>query len=58
MTRVSGLLNPLPSEHSISTTIMIWTWALLATVAAGANVNDLVGTWTTKSREVLTGSVC
>ncbi|CAG7924925.1 unnamed protein product [Penicillium olsonii] len=35
---------------------MIWIWSLLATVAL-ANVNDLVGTWTTKSRQVITGPV-
>ncbi|KAJ5693443.1 Protein r.t1.c1 [Penicillium macrosclerotiorum] len=33
---------------------MIWTWCLLATATA-ASVDDLVGTWTTKSRDVLTG---
>ncbi|KAJ5263866.1 hypothetical protein N7478_011471 [Penicillium angulare] len=33
---------------------MIWIWGLFLSVAA-ANVDDLVGTWTTKSREVLTG---
>ncbi|KAJ5915010.1 hypothetical protein N7504_003893 [Penicillium tannophilum] len=33
---------------------MIWIWGLFASVAA-ASVDDLVGTWTTKSREVLTG---
>jgi hypothetical protein len=30
---------------------------LAATVSAG-NVADLVGTWTTKSRQVVTGPVC
>lgn len=35
---------------------MIWIWGLFASVAA-ASVDDLVGTWTTKSREVLTGPV-
>ena len=35
---------------------MIWIWSLFASVAA-ASVNDLVGTWTTKSRDVLTGPV-
>lgn len=36
---------------------MIWIWSLLVAVAL-ANVNDLVGTWTTKSRQVITGPVC
>lgn len=36
---------------------MFLIWSLLAT-AALANANDLVGTWTTKSRDVLTGPVC
>ncbi|KAJ5577529.1 uncharacterized protein N7459_006493 [Penicillium hispanicum] len=35
---------------------MMWTWTLLAAVAAAASVDELVGTWTTKSRQVLTGS--
>lgn len=30
----------------------------LLITAALANANDLVGTWTTKSRDVLTGPVC
>ncbi|KAJ5144208.1 uncharacterized protein N7515_002995 [Penicillium bovifimosum] len=33
---------------------MFLIWALLAT-AALANVEDLIGTWTTKSRDVITG---
>lgn len=37
---------------------MIWIWSLLVTFAAAINLEDLVGTWTTKSRDVLTGSVC
>lgn len=36
---------------------MIWNWALLATLSAAINVEELVGTWTTKSREVITGPV-
>ncbi|KAJ5758425.1 hypothetical protein N7520_005581 [Penicillium odoratum] len=35
---------------------MIWVWGLFASVAAAAaSVEDLIGTWTTKSHEVLTG---
>lgn len=37
---------------------MIWIWALLATLSAAINIEELVGTWTTKSREVITGPVC
>ncbi|KAJ5722788.1 hypothetical protein N7488_000823 [Penicillium malachiteum] len=33
---------------------MIWIWGLFVAVVA-ASVDDLVGTWTTKSREVVTG---
>ncbi|KAJ5169222.1 Protein r.t1.c1 [Penicillium canariense] len=33
---------------------MIWIWTLLATAVA-VSVDELVGTWTTKSRNVLTG---
>ena len=36
---------------------MFLIWSLLIT-ATLANANDLVGTWTTKSRDVLTGPVC
>ncbi|KAJ5216576.1 uncharacterized protein N7498_002983 [Penicillium cinerascens] len=34
---------------------MIWIWSLLATVSAAVTVDDIVGTWTTKSQQVLTG---
>ncbi|KAJ6127577.1 hypothetical protein N7523_003189 [Penicillium sp. IBT 18751x] len=34
---------------------MIWIWTLLATVSAATSVDQLVGTWTTKSQQVLTG---
>ncbi|KAJ5910885.1 Protein r.t1.c1 [Penicillium subrubescens] len=34
---------------------MLWIWTLLATTVAAASVDELVGTWTTKSRNVLTG---
>jgi hypothetical protein len=37
--------------------IWIWIWSLLATVSAAVSVDDLVGTWTTKSQQVLTGPV-
>lgn len=37
---------------------MIWIWSLLATVSAAVTIDDLVGTWTTKSQQVLTGPVC
>lgn len=47
-------LNTFPFRQAA---IMIWIWGLFATVAA-ASVEDLVGTWTTKSREVITGPVC
>ncbi|KAJ5220712.1 uncharacterized protein N7469_009599 [Penicillium citrinum] len=33
---------------------MIFLWALLG-IAAATNVEDLVGTWTTKSKQVITG---
>jgi hypothetical protein len=36
---------------------MFLIWSLLVTVVL-ANANDLVGTWTTKSRQVITGPVC
>lgn len=36
---------------------MIWIWSLLATVSAAVSVEELVGTWTTKSQQVLTGPV-
>lgn len=36
---------------------MLWIWTLLATAAAAASVDELVGTWTTKSRNVFTGPV-
>lgn len=36
---------------------MFFIWSLLVTVAL-ANVNELIGTWTTKSRQVITGPVC
>lgn len=32
--------------------------SLLAGVVSAGNVADLVGTWTTKSRKVITGPVC
>lgn len=36
---------------------MIWVWTLLVALGAALNLEELVGTWTTKSREVLTGPV-
>lgn len=38
-------------------TKMFLIWSLLAT-AALANFNELIGTWSTKSRGVITGPVC
>jgi hypothetical protein len=40
-----------------STLTMLWIWPLLATTVAAASVDELVGTWTTKSRNVFTGPV-
>lgn len=42
---------------SINQATMIWAWTLLVTLGAALNLEELVGTWTTKSREVLTGPV-
>jgi hypothetical protein len=37
---------------------MFLIWSLLATAACAATASDLVGTWTTKSQDVITGPVC
>lgn len=40
------------------TRIMVWIWSLFVSAVAAASARDLVGTWTTKSKMVLTGPVC
>ena len=48
--------TPFLSIFPLSTKMFL-IWSLLVT-AALASAGDLFGTWTTKSRDVLTGPVC